>query len=173
MATRRKHSQVSKAIPRKFEGIADLLSKLEVEAEKMARHLIDRAEQSSRGLKKAISALIEQIRSEGFATVANEKKEDLRKLAEEVMNRAKELQFLPLSGFNRDEIIKEARKNIDELISRFNTSGLLAKAKETAIHTKNQVLSILSIPSQSEVVALSRKITTLESRVSKLTRRAA
>lgn len=173
MATRRKRTQVSKASPRKFEGFADLLGKLEVEAEKVVRRFIDKAEHSSRELKKGISALIEQVRTEGLATVASEKKEDLIHLAEDVITRAKEIQFLPLGNFNRDEIVREAKKNLEDLISRINSSELLARAKVTAVNTKNQVLSILSIPSQSEVVKLSRKITSLESRVNKLTRKAA
>ena len=68
---------------------------------------------------------------------------------------------------------RKAKKNLDDLIDRLNASELLAKAKATALNTKDQVLSILSIPNQSEVVKLSRKITSLESRVNKLTRRAA
>ena len=176
MATRRRQSQVSqvsKAASRKFEGVADLLGKLEVEAEKVVRQLIEKAEHSSRELKKGVATLVEQIRAEGIGTFANEKKDELRRVAEEVVSRAKEIEFLPLSGFNRDEIVREAKKNLGEIIARINSSDLMARAKETANHTKNQVLSILSIPSQSEVVRLSRKITSLESRVDKLTKKAA
>jgi hypothetical protein len=175
MATRRKRttiSKASKAIPRKFEGIADLLSKLEMETEKVVRRLVDRAEHSSRELKKGIAAIIDQVRSEGLASVATGKTEELRRLAEDVIARAKDVQFLP-HHFNRDDIVREAKKNLDELIDRLNACDLLAKAKATALNTKDQVLSILSIPNQSEVIKLSRKITSLESRVSKLTRRAA
>jgi sugar-specific transcriptional regulator TrmB len=175
MATRRKRTavkKVSKAIPRKFEGFADLLAKLEVETEKVVRRFVERAEQSSRDIKKGIAAVIDQVRSEGLASVASNKTEDLRRLAEDVIARAKDLQFLP-THFNRDEIIREAKKNLDDLIDRLSTSDLLAKAKATALNTKDQVLSILSIPNQSEVVKLSRKITSLESRVNKLTRKAA
>lgn len=170
MATRRKRATVSKTTPRKFEGLTDLLSKLEVETEKVVRRLVEKAEQSSREIKKGIAAIIDQVRSEGFASVASDKTEDLRRLAEDVIARAKEIQF---GHFNRDEIIREAKKNLDELIDRLNASELLARAKATALNTKDQVLSILSIPNQSEVVKLSRKITSLESRVNKLTRKAA
>ena len=173
MATRRKRIQVSKTAPRKFEGIADLLAKLEVEAEKVVRTLVDKAEHSSRELKKGVSDLIEQVRSEGLASVASEKRDDLRRLAEDVIARAKEVQFLSLGSFNRDEIVREAKRNLEDIIGRLNSSELLAKAKATALNTKDQVFSILSIPNQSEVVKLSRKITNLEGRVNKLTRRAA
>jgi polyhydroxyalkanoate synthesis regulator phasin len=172
MATRHKRAHVSRAVPRKFEGLTDLLAKLEVETEKVVRRLVERAERSSRDIKKGIETLIDQIRSDGLASVANDKTEDLRKLAEEVVARAKEIQFLP-AHFNRDEIVRDAKKNLGDLIDRLNASELLAKAKATALNTKDQVLSILSIPNQSEVVKLSRKIVSLESRVNKLTRRAA
>ncbi len=173
MATRHNRGAVSRAGAGKFEGFTDLLAKLEVEAEKVLRRFVDKAEQSSHDLKKGISSLIDQVRNEGFVTVASEKKEDLRRLAEEVIQRAKEIQFLSLGNFNRDEIIREAKENLVDLIERINSSEFLARAKVTALNTKTQVLSILSIPSQSEVVKLSRKITSLESRVSKLTRKAA
>ncbi|GEM_PF-2936701 len=173
MATRRKRSQVSKTAAGKLEGLTDLFSKLEVEAEKVVRRFIEKAEQSSRDLKKGISTLVEQVRTEGIASVASEKKTDLIRLAEEVVGRAKEVQFLSLGTLNKDEIVREAKKNLDELVARINSSDLLAKAKVTASNTKDHVLSILSIPSQTEVVKLSRKITSLESRVSKLTKKAA
>ena len=113
---------------------------------------------------------VEQVRNEGLASVASDKTEDLRRIAEDVIARAKEIQF---GHFNRDDIIREAKKNLGDLIDRLNASELLARAKATALNTKDQVLSILSIPSQTEVVKLSRKITSLESRVNRLTRRAA
>lgn len=170
MVARRRRVQVSKIAPRKFEGLADLLSKLEVEAERVVRRLIEKTEQSSRELKKSVSTLVGQVRSEGLATFASEKTEDLLKLAEEVIGRAKEIQF---TSFNRDDLIREAKKNIEDLVSRINSSDILARARVRALNTKDQVLSILSIPTQTEVVKLSRKITNLESRVNKLTRKAA
>lgn len=172
MATRRKQSQVSKAVPRKFEGIADLLSKLEVETEKVVRRFVERAEQSSREIKKGIATIIDQVRSQGFASVASGKTEDVRKMVEDVLARVKEMQILP-NHINRDEIVREARKNLDDLIDRISASDLFARAKATALNTKDTVLSLLSIPNQNEVVKLSRKITHLEGRVNKLTKKAA
>lgn len=173
MSTRYRKSRLPKAAPLKFEGLADLLSRLEVEAEKVLRKVVDRAEQSSRDLKKGIQSLIDQVRTEGLVTVASEKRDEVRRIAEEVLHRAKEIQFLSLGNINRDEIVREAKKNLDDLIGRISASEFVARAKVSAINTKTQVLSILSIPSQEEVVKLSRKITSLESRVSKLTRKAA
>ena len=154
-------------------NLTDILSRIEIEAEKVVRRLVERAEYSSRGLKKGIATLIDQIREEGLATVANEKKEDFRRMAEEVISRAKEIQVLALGNLNRDEIIREAKKNLGELIGKVSTSDLAAKARVRAHTTKAQFLSILSIPTQTDVVKLSKKISNLETRVSKFTRKAA
>ena len=170
MAPRRKRTPISKANAPKLDGLADLLAKLEVEAEKVVRRLVEKAESSSRDLKKVISALIEQIRNEGLASVATEKTDELRRLAEDVLARAKDIQF---GNFHRDDIVREAKRNLGDLVSRLNTSELFARARATALTTKDKALSILSIPNQSEVVKLSRKITSLESRMNKLTRRKA
>ena len=115
-----KRTHVSKTSPRKFEGVADLFAKLEVEAEKVVRHVIDKAEHSSRELKKGVSTLIEQVRNQGFATLATEKKEEIVRIAEDVVARAKEIQFVQLGNLNRDEIVKEARKNLEDLIAKIN-----------------------------------------------------
>jgi len=171
--THRKPTAGTKRSAGKFEGLSDILSKLEVEAEKVVRRLIERTEQASGDLKRSVSDLLDQIRNQGIYSVATEKSEDLRGLVEEVVTRAKEIQFLPLGTFNRDAIVREARKNIEDVVSKLRTSDIYARAKLTALNTKDQVLSILSIPNHQEVVKLHRKITSLESRVNKLTRKAA
>lgn len=177
MATRHKRTKISKEVSRKPEGIADLLSKLEVEAERVVRRFVEKAEHSSRELKKGVSTLVDQIRSEGFVSTASEKTDDLRKIAEEVISRAKEIQFLQLGSFNRDEIVREAKKNLGDVVTllngHLNSSEFFARAKATALNKKDQFLSILSIPNASEITKLSRKIATLENRVSHLTRKAA
>ncbi len=176
MATRRKQAKASKTTSLKLEGFTGLLGKLEVEAEKVVRRIVEKAETSSRDIKKGVRTLIQQVRSTGLASIAEEKKQDLVRLAGEVLTKAKEVQIASvgsLNNFNRDEIVKEAKKNIDDIIKKINSSELMAKAKVQALNTKDQVLSILSIPSQEDVVKLSRKIVTLEGRVNKLTRKAA
>ena len=174
MATKHNRAKVSKTTNLNLESFTALLSKLEVEAEKVVRRLVEKAETSSRDLKKGVRTLIQQVRSEGFASVAEGKRQELVKLANDVLAKAKEVQFSGSFGnFNRDEIVREARKNIEDIINKINASEILARAKVQALNTKDQVLSILSIPSQEDVVKLSRKIVTLEGRVNKLTRKAA
>ena len=173
MSAQKKKSRVGKNAL-KFEGITDLFTKLEVEGEKVVRRLIENAEKSSRDLKKGVSDLVDQIRNQGLYNLATEKKEELRKLAEDVISKVKGLD-LNLDGLNlkRDKIVREAKKNIEDVIGRIYSSELIGLAKSTAASTKAQVLSILSIPTQGEVTKLSNKISTLESRVNKLTKKAA
>ncbi|MBI2083277.1 MAG: hypothetical protein HYT76_06870 [Deltaproteobacteria bacterium] len=138
----------------KAQGLIDLLLRLEVEAEKLVRRLVEKTEQSSRELKGQISEIVEEIRDKGIYSVASEKGEDLRKVADQVILRAKELQF---GSFNRDQLIREAKRNLEDVVGKI----------------QSQVFSVLSIPSQNDVVRLSRRITTLEKRMSKIKRKAA
>ena len=173
MATHKKTIRSNKG-PLKFDGLTDLLAKLEVEAEKIVKRVIERTEKSSRDLKKGVSDLVDQVRNQGLYNLATEKKEELRQLAEDVIARVKgiDINFNTLHT-NRDKIVREAKKNIEDLVDKIYSSELFARAKGAAESTKTQVLSLLSIPTQNEVSKLSQKIATLEGRVNKLTKKAA
>ena len=67
----------------------------------------------------------------------------------------------------------EARKNLEELVQKIQSMALFHVAFDKARQTKEQVFSVLSIPSQGDVTKLQRKITHLEQRMNKLTRKAA
>ncbi len=176
MATKRKSQSVNKASARKLEGVADLFSKLEVEAEKVIRRLVDRAEQSSKDLRKGIFGVISQLKKQNLASVANaanDTKEDLLRMAEDVVAKVREIQQLTFPSIKKDELIRDARRNLDEVLNKINHSEIFAKAKVRASVTKDSVFTFLSIPSQTEVVKLSRKISALENRIVKLTKKAA
>lgn len=107
---------------------------------------------------------------EGLVEVLGEIYSVASEKAEQVISRAKEIPFGP---FNREALIREAKKNVEDLVEGIQSSDLFTRAKETARQTKDQVLSVLSIPSQQEVIKLSRKISSLEQRMNKLSRKAA
>lgn len=173
MRTQRKSARGGKNTL-KFEGLADLFTKLEVEAEKIVRRVIEKTEKSSRDIKKGVSDLVDQVRNQGLYSLATEKKEEIRQLAEEVIEKIKKIDInIDSINTSRDKIIRDAKKNIEDLIEKVYSSELFARAKGAAESTKAQFLSILSIPTQNEVSKLSHKITTLESRVNKLTKKAA
>lgn len=160
----------------KFEGLSDLLSKLEVEAEKIVKQFIARAEEASSDLRDSIEDLLEKVRENGIYTIASDKKDDVerefRRLIEEVVDRAKDVELLPLNALKRDKIIREAKKNLEEIGERIHAAEWIARARVSASNAKENVLSILSIPSQNEIQKLQRKITNLEKRVNSLNKAA-
>lgn len=161
----------------KLEGFTDLLSKLEVEAEKIVRQFIARAEEASTELRDSIEDVLDKVRGNGFYTLASDKKDDagreIRRLVEEVVDRAKEIELLPLNAVNRDKIIQEAKKNLEELRGRLRADEWIARARVSASNAKDNVLSILSIPSQDEIEKLQKKLVSLEKRVNSLNKKAA
>ena len=174
---RRTPKRVAKVALSKFEGLTDILNKVEIEAEKIAKRLIDRAEEASAELRNSIEDLVEKVRANGIYSIAADKKDDLerevRRLAEEVVDRARDVELLPFNAANRDRIISEAKRNLEDLRDRLNGSEWIARARVSASNTKDQVLSILSIPSQGELVKLQKKITNLEKRLNNLNKKAA
>jgi len=159
----------------KFDSLADLFATLEEEAQKMFRRVRELTEKSSRDVRKSVSDLIDQIRDQGLYNVANEKKEDFRLLAEDVIEKIRTIDLPNLGILNgdHDRIIRDTRKNIEDIIDRIYSSDLLARAKDSASKTKVQIFSALSIPSDRDIKRLSTKISNLEGRVNRLTRRAA
>ncbi len=109
-------------------------------------------------------------RFEGLVGLLTGVEKEAEGLVRRVVERAEEAREKIL---DRDLLIREAKRNWEDLATRFQATDLFERARETARQTKDQVLSVLSIPSQDEVVRLSRKITTLEQRVNRLTRKAA
>ncbi|MBI2981957.1 MAG: hypothetical protein HYY44_06675 [Deltaproteobacteria bacterium] len=138
----------------KAQGLIDLLLLLQVEAEKLVRRVAEKTEQSSRELKGQIGEIVEEIREKGVYSVASEKGGEFRKLADQVIVRAKEIQF---GAFNRDRLIREAKRNLEEAV----------------VKIQSQLFSVLSIPSLRDVNRLSSRITTLEKRMGKIKRKAA
>lgn len=158
--TKKKRVKQSASHPTKSP--TDLLLRLEKEAEKVVARLRLQAERSSRELKKTVKELVRQIQKGGLP--------DLGGRAAEVLHRAREIEF---GSFNRDKLIREAKKNLGDLVESLQSTDLFARAKDRAEQTKDHVLNVLSIPSQTEVAKLSRKIDALETRMKKLGRKAA
>jgi hypothetical protein len=175
-AKAKKTITTKKAVTKK-DVFVDLLGKLEGEVEKVVGRVNDLMNSSSRDLKDRVQDLIDKVNLDGIYNVASETKDEwereIRRLAEDVVDRAKEFEFIPVESFNRDKIVKDAKRNIGELVARINDSDVLNRVMENADKTKNQVLSFLSIPSANEISQLSKKIKRLESKVNTLSKKAA
>lgn len=167
----------SPLIEEAVEQFSNILVKVEDEAEKIFKKIIQRTERSSRDLKHNLDDLLARVRANGFYTVAHETRteieKEIKRLAEDLTHRVRDIEFLPLAGVTRDKLIREAKKNLEELVGRISSSEFVARAKSQAENTKSQVLSFLSIPNQDEVERLNRKISSLEKRINTLSRKAA
>lgn len=179
MARKAKSLNQSKAplIEEAVEQFSNILLKIEDEAEKIFKKIIQRTERSSRDLKRNLDDLLARVRTNGLYTVAHETRaefeREIKRLAEDLTNRVRDIEILPLTGINRDKLISDAKKNLEDLVGRITSSDLVAKARNQAEKSKSQVLSFLSIPNQDEVERLNRKISSLEKRINTLSRKAA
>ncbi len=144
------------------EGLIELLGHLEQGAEKVVRRFVEKAEESSRDLRENILDLAGKVRKEKMG--------DFSHLLDQILEKARAIEF---GRFNSDTLIREAKKNLEGLVEKIQSSDLAHRALAKAVETKGQVFSALSIPTEEDVTRLSRKITVLEKRVNKLTRKAA
>ncbi|MBI2343857.1 MAG: hypothetical protein HYV02_05965 [Deltaproteobacteria bacterium] len=89
---------------------------------------------------------------------------EVRDLCEEIVER---IAAVPIFA-HRDDLIKEARHCLDGLVQRLNTTVLIDKALDSARHTRKELLSLLSIPTQRELKTLQQKLNRIESRLGDL-----
>lgn len=147
--------------------INEIISKFESEVEKALGELRKRSEKSSKLLKKNFDEVFDKISSTKIYSQATEKTEELSKevkrVADEVLAKIKKVDL----GAAR-ELINEVRGNMDELVQKFQSYGLLEKAVDAAQNTRRQVFKLFSIPSKDEVDALSRKVNSLERKIKTL-----
>ena len=82
---------------------------------------------------------------------------DLRNVIENVVDKVRSNGLYDVALHNR--IIREARTNLEELSSRINDVEWITRARSAASNTKDQVFTILSIPSQDDVTKIKKKKT--------------
>jgi polyhydroxyalkanoate synthesis regulator phasin len=157
--------QINKAIGR-FEG----------EVETLVKKLVKQGERSRKDLRKNFDILIGKIRADKLIAFTRDGREELEKevkrLAEDVIGTIKEVEVL-ITHEKFAGLFTNARESLSNLVEVFAENGLLLQAKRTVLKTRKEILGILSIPTQSEVEKLERKIVILEKRLSNLARRAA
>lgn len=88
---------------------------------------------------------------------------DLAHLATNVANTIKHTSedFIP----NGEEVIRDAKRNFCDAYRWVSQNPLVYAAREVVEASKNDLLSLLNIPSQDEVEMLQRKLSTLEQRM--------
>lgn len=161
MAAKKQHNQFLKS---RLNTINKVVGKFENEVEKALEKFVLKGEKSSQILRKNFDEIFDKISSTPFYSKATEKTEELtkelRKVADEVVGKLKNFDLnkaLPA--------LKEVRANIDELVSKVQGLDFVEKARKQAKKSKNQFLSVLSIPTQDDIEQLSRKVTSLEKKI--------
>lgn len=156
----------------RFNRINGIITKLETEVEKAVGKFMKQGEKSSRVLKKNFDEILERISASGIYSKATEKTEEItreiRRLADEVVGKMKRFDLKTANN-----LIREIRGNVEELVEKLQSTELVEMAKDKAISTRDQMLNVLHIPSQKEVDDLSRKVVSLEKKVKTLTKKAA
>ncbi|HKY64409.1 MAG TPA: hypothetical protein VJR29_13440 [bacterium] len=165
-----------KKITERIENINRVVNRLEGEVEVLFKKIVKKGERSRRELRRSFDDLFAWVKKGDLVALATEKRDDvereLRRLAEDVIQSVKEIELVP-GKVNFAEIFDDARKNLGHLVENLGDNDLVQRAKQTLNQTKKELLSLLSIPTQEEVVKLEKKIVSLEKRLSTLSRKAA
>lgn len=89
---------------------------------------------------------------------------EIRNLSDEILAKIHKADILE----GKDNILSEAKTNLESIINRVDHSHLVGKAIDTAIHTKDGLLAFLNIPTHEEMTNLQRKLKRLERRMGQL-----
>ncbi len=165
-----------KKIAERIEDINRIVNRFEGEVEGLFKKIVKKGERSRRELRRSFDDLFSWLKKGELLALATETRDDVerevRRLAEEVIQSVKEIELIP-GKVNFSEIFDDARKNLGHLVENLGDNDLIQRAKQTLNQTKKELLSLLSIPTQEEVVKLEKKIVSLEKRLSTLSRKAA
>lgn len=167
MAGKRKETTQSKFFKERLNKINEVLTKLESEVEKAVSKFMQRGEKSSQVIRKNLDEILSRISSSDFYSKASEKTEeltnDVRQLAEDIVAKVKKFDLKVAK-----KVFNEVRESFDQLAEKVQSLDLVEKAKDRAIKSRNRLLNVLSIPTQDEVLELSRKVVNLEKKIKTL-----
>lgn len=156
----------------RISQINKVIGKFETEVEKAVNKFMKRGEKSSQVLRRNFDEILEKISSSDLYSRATEKKEELvrefRKLSDDVVSKVKKFDLRGAKS-----VLKEIRASLDEFVAKLQSTEIVEKAKEQVVTTRNQLLSVLSIPSQKDVAELTQKVTRLEKKIKTLSEKAA
>lgn len=163
-------------IKSRFNRLNHVIGRFETEFEGLFKKLVKQGEKSSKDLRQNFDTLLTTLKKSNFYHAAKKKSIDVEKelfrFSEEVISKVKRFE-LKSGNFSGKKLLKDARKNLDLFVNKLENSSVVSLAKNRAENTRDGILSLLSIPSQSEVVKLERKISTLEKKIHTLSSKAA
>ncbi|MBL7685019.1 MAG: hypothetical protein JNK65_03170, partial [Deltaproteobacteria bacterium] len=172
----KKVPQTKAFVKGRLDKINKVLNRVEEEVEGVFKRLVRQGERSSRELRKNFDDVLKRVKKFNLYSKAQEKTEDLereiRKLADDIVSRVKGLEISP-SGFTAKKLIREAKGGFENLVNVVESSDFVSTAIAKAHETRSTLLSLLKIPSQTDVEKLERKIHNLEKRLSNISHKAA
>ncbi|MBI2335878.1 MAG: hypothetical protein HYU97_03855 [Deltaproteobacteria bacterium] len=169
-----KKTKPANSIQTTLKQINKVIAKFELEAEKVLKRLVTQGRRSRQELRRNFEDLFAKIKGGNFGlnTKGVEIEKEVRRLADEVLSRFKDIEFLPQSEAVT-KVFADIRKNLASFVEVLRENGLVEKAKHLVEEARENILVSLSIPTQRDVEKLERKITTLEKRLSTLVKKAA
>jgi len=157
----------------RLDQVNRVINRFEGEVETLVKRLVKQGERSRKDLRKNFDDILKRVRAgKILAHTREELEKEVRRVAEEVLGTVKDVE----SVLNREKmagILTNARNSFETLVEIFRENGLVLQAKQTVANTRREVLGFFSIPTQSDVEKLERKIVNLEKRLSNLSRKAA
>lgn len=169
-STNKAKATQKKFLVQRIDQINKIITKFEGELEKAVSKFVKRGEKSSQVIKRNFDEIFEKISSTQLYSRASEKTEELtkelRRLADDVVGKLKSIDFK-----TANTLFKDVRNNVDQIVEKLQGIGFVELAKDKAVSTKNQVLHVLSIPSQQEVDKISRKVISLEKKIKTLSQK--
>ncbi len=104
--------------------------------------------------------IFETLGAQDFKNIAIEKTDEITKGIKSVV---KQIKGLDLNGYQ--PVVDSIKDNINNAITKVQDIEVVEYAKGKVVDTKNQVFSMLNIPSQVEVDNLNRKLANLEKKI--------
>lgn len=165
-----KRSAGKKKAPEQFQTLAiinEKLSQLENQALKAYECVQAIRKRSTPDWKNWIDKLSPQ----DWLALAGAQRErislEIKHLSDEILSKIYGADILA----GKDNILQEAKYNLEDILNKIDNSNLVEKAIDTAIHTKDGLLAFLNIPTHEEMIQLQRKLKRLERRMSQFAER--
>jgi polyhydroxyalkanoate synthesis regulator phasin len=160
----------------RLQRINRVIGRFEGEVESLLKKIVKQGNRSRRELRKNFDDILARVRSGGLLAKANETRGELereiRRLAEEAIDTVKEVEAL-INSDKVSDLFQNARKGLVNVVELLTDNGFVYHAKQKVLQTRQEVLSLLRIPTQGDVDKLERKLSSLEKRLSSISRKAA
>ena len=112
-----------------------------------------------------IDEIIETLNATELRDLAMEKKaewtKEIKKICKDVVKNFKNLD----AHLADNALLDSVKENLNEALNRVTHSDVLENAMTKVADTKNQVFSILNIPTQTDIETLTRKVVVLEKKL--------